>query len=74
MNINIKDKNGNTPLANAILYKRIHFIDYLINHGADLHSINKNNKTIYELSAENINDYQGKIIFYKLKKYFDSFI
>lgn len=70
IDINIKDKFGNTPLANAIILKKRKIIHYLINNGANIHSVNNNSKTIYDICYDHSNDTCGKIIFNKIKKYF----
>ncbi|ORX76885.1 ankyrin [Anaeromyces robustus] len=72
--LNIKDKEGNTPLANAIKYKKEQIINYLIHNGADIYSTNQKNETIYDLCNKylNNNNYHDKIIFYKMKRLFYS--
>jgi len=68
LNINEKDKDGNTPLANAIIYKKHRMTTYLINRGANLHSINYNNETIYDQCLKNSKDYYGKTILHRVKR------
>ncbi|ORY21874.1 ankyrin, partial [Neocallimastix californiae] len=67
LDINIKDENGNTPLANAIKVKKREIVDYLIYKGASIDCINNDGVNIYDICLKYSNDYIGRIIFYKIK-------
>lgn len=45
INLNIKDKNGNTPLTYSILYSMIPICNLLIDSGADINLHNNGNET-----------------------------
>jgi ankyrin repeat protein len=56
ININIRDKDGNTPLGFAIISNNEELVDYLLKNNADISNINNQNKNIYELALDNIDD------------------
>jgi len=72
VDINIKDKDNNTPLGIAILSKNEELVDYLLKNNANILNINNYNQNIYDLALNNINNDnnsdndKGKIILQKL--------
>jgi len=68
LNVNIKDENGNTPLVYAIKALDEQIVDYLIECGADIHSVNYEGETIYDISYQYSNFYWGRNIYTKIKK------
>jgi len=68
LNVNIKDENGNTPLVYAIKALDEQIVDYLIECGADIHNVNHEGETIYDISYQYSNFYWGRNIYTKIKK------
>jgi len=68
LNVNIKDENGNIPLVYAIKALDEPIVDYLIECGADIHSVNYDGESIYDISFQYSNFYWGRNIYTKLKK------
>ena len=46
ININIRDKDGNTPLGIVIISNNEELVDYLLKNNADISNINGQNKDI----------------------------
>lgn len=60
VNINMKDKEGNTPLVYAIKIRNKPIIEYLIENGADIYNINHKGDTIDDVNKiYNYNYYQS---------------
>ena len=71
-NINLKNKNGNTPLDLAFYQEEIHedFISYLINKGADINfNLNINGKTLKEFLLRYNNLYNKLFLDPSIKKF-----
>lgn len=66
LNVEQKDSKGNTILANAIKSNNISIVNYLIEWGADLHSVNLEGKSIYDICYSNCNNYYGRYIYQKI--------
>jgi len=56
ININAKDKFGNTALMHAIKDKHIDFAKILISNGADINIVNNNNETSLVIAVKNLCD------------------
>jgi len=52
IDINIRDENENTLLANAIRVRNLKMVRYLIEHGANISSVNNRGESIFGLSYQ----------------------
>jgi len=68
LNVNIKDEKGNTPLVYAIKALDEQIVDYLIECGANIHNVNNEGESIYDISYQYSNFYWGRNIYTKIKK------
>jgi len=66
LNIEQKDSKGNTILVNAIKAGKIPIVNYLIEQGADVYSVNSEGKSIYDISYIHCNNYNGRYIYQKI--------
>ncbi|OUM63156.1 hypothetical protein PIROE2DRAFT_43594 [Piromyces sp. E2] len=57
LDIDIMVENGNTLLAQAIIERKISIIDYLLDNGANIHSINNQGKSIIHLCDTYLKNY-----------------
>ena len=57
LNIDVKDKNGNTPLIIAVTNNEYEIVDLLLRQGADMESLNDDNKDAYHIALDNENTY-----------------
>ncbi len=51
-NVNVKDKDGNTPLHNAVRAGHKGIVDFLIAHGADAGMQDKKGRTVLNLAEQ----------------------
>ena len=70
--INFRDDEGNTPLGYAIKHCNKVMVDYLIDHGADIYSVNNEGQTIFDLSYQYSYDYWGEQNYNKIKHLINS--
>jgi len=68
LEIDKKDSKDNTLLANAIIKSDLNMVNFLINQGADLHSLNQRAQSIYDLAITYCNTYHGRFIYNKIHR------
>ena len=57
LNIDVMDKNGNTPLIIAAANNEYEIVDLLLRRGANMEHLNDDNKNAYQIAHENDNTY-----------------
>lgn len=67
LDLNAKDSQGNTALVYAIEVGNGPVAEFLIEHGADLRSVNDDGESIYDISAKYSDTYWGQRIFNRIK-------